>query len=103
MSRIMWCDECRDWLIAVDGVTAIYDHDAWWCAKHVKIHSWENGKPIVDFPSPGKLKLGTIFYSNDGYHKWQYPEETHELPLDTTVDEIRESFQKAGWESGIAL
>lgn len=58
----MWCDECQDWINVVDGVTAIYDRGYWWCAKHVKIHSWKNGKPIIDFPSPGKLTPGTILH-----------------------------------------
>lgn len=61
MSTRMWCNECQDWIIVVDGV-AIYNRGYWWCAKHVKIAEWVDGIPYVDFPSPGKLIPGTILH-----------------------------------------
>lgn len=61
----MWCDQCEKWITIVDGVTAIYDRDYWWCAKHVEIFKWVDGKPIVFFPSPGKLIPGTILYCEE--------------------------------------
>ena len=51
----MWCSECNEWINVVDGVTAFYDHSAWWCAHHASILEWVDGVPIVNSPSPGML------------------------------------------------
>jgi len=65
MTERMWCDQCKEWIIPVEGVTAFIDRREWWCAKHARIHHWENGRPYVDFPSPGKLMPKTIIHKGD--------------------------------------
>jgi hypothetical protein len=57
----MWiCDKCERQIIPVDGVTAIFDRGYWWCARCVQISHWDNGIPVVAFPSIGKLIPATI-------------------------------------------
>ena len=56
----LYCSQCDEWIIPVEGVTVIFARQRWWCAKHATIHHWENGKPIVDFPSTGMLVPRTI-------------------------------------------
>lgn len=55
------CLKCGpNYVIPVDGVNAIFQRGYWWCTKHVNISHWDNGKPIVDFPSEGKMTPESI-------------------------------------------
>ena len=56
----LYCHECKEWIIPVDGVTVVFARQRWWCAKHADILRWENGHPIVEFPSRGMLIPETI-------------------------------------------
>ena len=51
----LYCPECKEEVIVIEGITAFYAHRNWWCAKHAYF-TYENGKPSVKVPSPGKLK-----------------------------------------------
>lgn len=59
MIEKLWCDECKEWITPVEGVTAIYSRGCWWCAKHAAIYMQE-GEAFIDFPSKGKLIPRTI-------------------------------------------
>lgn len=63
MSKIerLYCEQCNEWIVLIEGVMAIYDRGYWWCAKHAQV-SFRDGKPYVDFPSNGKLMPDTIMH-----------------------------------------
>ena len=67
----MYCADCNEWIIPVDGVTAIYDRGYWWCAKHVDMAYWKDGKPVVSFPSRGQLSPRTIMMQDDNTQQEQ--------------------------------
>lgn len=60
MVERMYCEQCDEWIVPLEGVTALFQMGCWWCAKHCNILCYNNGKPIVDFPSDGKLLPKTI-------------------------------------------
>ena len=61
------CDTCKASTTApVDGVNVIRQYDYWWCAHCVKVFKWEDGRPIVDFPSPGMMIPSTIMTEVEG-------------------------------------
>ena len=55
MTNKLYCEECHDWIIPIEGVTSIFMFGNHWCAKHANIH-YENGVPLIKLPSKGKLK-----------------------------------------------
>ena len=65
MTDRLFCPDCRREIIPVEGVTAIRDRDAWWCAHCVKIAFFRDGLPVVDFPSPGRLQPPTILTEHE--------------------------------------
>lgn len=54
------CSTCDREIIPVEGVTATWQRGYWWCAHCVNLIGYENGEPIVAFPSRGKLIPSTI-------------------------------------------
>ncbi len=61
MREQVWhCSTCGKQIIPVEGVTAILWNEYWYCAACCKIKEWIDGKPIMDWPSPGRLIPGTL-------------------------------------------
>lgn len=51
----MQCSTCGKKVIVIEGVTALKDRGYWWCAHCVDTLAFDEGKPVVNFPSKGKL------------------------------------------------
>ena len=54
------CSTCEERVVVDDGTTAVYQRGYWWHAPCVTVDRWEDGAPVVAFPSEGKLMPETI-------------------------------------------
>lgn len=55
------CNTCNETIILVEGVTAIFSRGYWWHTKCCDF-DFEDGKPIVEFLSKGKLIPESILH-----------------------------------------
>ncbi len=53
--NIMLCSKCNREVFPIEGVTSLYQKGCYWCVHCVTILKYENGIPVVDNMSEGKL------------------------------------------------
>jgi len=61
MAEYMECDHCGEQVLAVSGVSAIWDRGFWWHTSCCRFF-FDKGEAFVSFPSDGKLIPRTIVH-----------------------------------------
>lgn len=56
----LYCVECDEWIIPVEGVTTLEDGGYLWCVRHAVVRYFD-GEPIVVEWTPGKLQQNGPF------------------------------------------